>query len=180
MKNSWKTNTSGKLQLLLICYVTAFLIYVMFAGWTTFRYGGTFADNLGEALLITFPITLALIIVPLVSIIKKKIPNSIDLNNEERTLKISFPGGKCFETNIEATAWVLIETRIFNVLVLYEKVSGYSGHTVYKQFCSIIGPAYSFAWNKRKLNEIAERMNESGVELHEYGNNKHISDYFFD
>ena len=178
MKQTWSVRYNGKLDILIVIYMFLFLGYAAIILKITLKEGGDFLQNLWMGLWLFFPILIAAIIVPLTMLRKKVIPESIEIDLENKVLQVQFfKNSEALQVEIEALSCQKIEHTFFTILVFYEKRIATRGHTIHVELLSILAPNISTSWKRQQAYEIFNKLKSSNIEMHTPIKSKPLLDY---
>lgn len=135
----WKIKFTGKLVYLLIFTFFCAAIVLLYAGYMSFRFGGTIIGNLIGLSFIGFLFIFAWLFTFPALILRKKIPNKINLNNQEKYIELHFRRKKTIKIHFENLAYNANHYASHSTLNFYYVHKSTRGHVLYKRVISLIG-----------------------------------------
>ena len=126
--------------------------------------GGNFEKNLFGSILFLFLISIVLFTAIPFWILRKKTPNEIVIDKQQKKIEIRF-NKKISQTNsLSDLGFSFIDDSFYSVLVIYKKYQAKREHFVFKKSVSVVGLPVSLSWTKNKLLSIKDTLIELDVE----------------
>ena len=164
MEKKWEIKNKAKWLYVIIYLFMVFITYYWLVSTMTIRQGGDFEENFRALLILFFPVTVILLIVPPYWILRKKIPKAITVNAKENYIALKFNAKKTIYYDMNEICFSLSEYQFYSLFVFYEKLRAKRGHIVYKKILSIVGLPVSFSWTSDKLKSLESALREIRVE----------------
>ncbi len=168
MKYSFSVKHSGKFYILVFLYCAVILVFVGYLFYSALKYGGDILyiiDGLWQLPFIAFPITLAVIIVPLTMLRKKKIPKSIEIDTVNSIINITyFNKFNPYKSELKEISYQIISSIFYTILILNHKEVATRGHILHFELFSLISFDISASWRKKQVYEIINVLKELNIE----------------
>ena len=164
MIKNWKINSKARWQFVTIYFLVVAFGFLIFTTKVTSQPGGNFEENLFGSILFLFLISIVLFTAIPFWILRKKTPNEIVIDKQQKKIEIRF-NKKISQTNsLSDLGFSFIDDRFYSVLIIYKKYQAKRGHFVFKKSVSVVGLPVSLSWTKNKLLSIKDALIELDVE----------------
>jgi hypothetical protein len=169
----WKVRSKGK-SFFLVSYLVFYLFMLaLLSLYFTKELEGNFISNMPVIAAYLFPISLPVLLLPCYWIIRKKIPKSIEFN-QNGILKYTYSKKKEILANSVNVSFSIHHHNLYSVLILYKKVKGTAGKFVHLPIVDLTALPFPISWTPSMLSEIADELENYGYEKYDVEDKKNF------
>lgn len=161
----WKIKFTGKLIYLLIFTLFCVGIVFLYAGYMSFRFGGSIIGNLVGLSFIGILFIFAWFFTFPALILRKKVPKKITLSSQEKFIEFHFRRKKPLKIHFENLAYNVNHYAVHSTINFYYVHRSTRGHVLYKRVIDLFGLKWHIGWEPSLIKEIQSHLEKLDVEL---------------